>query len=76
MNLKEYLADDDPSKWYRLSSGEMENLFDEAMLSVDVLVKALQDIKDHESMKIGVPYSDDHVYNTAYEALAKARGEA
>ncbi len=75
MNLKGYLADDDPSKWYRLSSGEMESLFDEAMLSVDVLVEALQGIKDHESIKIGVPYSDDHVWNTAYEALSKVRGE-
>ncbi len=76
MNLKQYLADDDPSKWYRLSSGEMENLFDEAMLSVDVLVEALQGIKDHESMKIGVPYSDDRAYKIAYRALSKARGEA
>ncbi len=49
---------------------------EELMAENSLLLEALQDIKDHESMKIGVPYSDDHVYNTAYEALAKARGEA
>ncbi len=76
MTLSEYLADDDPSKWYRLSSGEMESLFNEAMLSVDVLAEALQDIKDHESIKIGTPYCDDRVYKIACRALSKARCEA
>jgi len=31
MTLKDYLADDDPNKWWRCSPGEQENLFDEAL---------------------------------------------
>ncbi len=72
MKLSEYLADDDPSKWYRLSSGEMENLFDEAMLSVDVLQNALEIICGRQQCA-DMTLSDRQI---AQIALAKARGEA
>ncbi len=71
MKLSEYLADDDPSKWYRLSSGEMENLFDEAILSVDVLQNALEIICGIQPC-FDMTLSDRRI---AQIALAKSRGE-
>jgi hypothetical protein len=37
ITLKEYLADTDPNKWLRLSTGQMQNLFYEALEVIDDL---------------------------------------
>jgi len=75
MNLKEYLANDDPNKWWRLSSGEMENLFDEAMERNQSLVLALEKIK---YMEEGECLSGEDAHDMKYiarQALANNRGE-
>ncbi len=40
--IKQYLKDDDPNKFWRLSRGQHENLIDEALDRIEYLEIALQ----------------------------------
>ncbi len=43
--LKKYLDNEDSQKWWRLSSGEMENLFDDAIYVIDRQKIEIDDLK-------------------------------
>ncbi len=37
LTLEKFLQNEDPQKWWRLSAGEMQNIFDEAIDLIDEL---------------------------------------
>lgn len=43
MNLQEYIENEDPNKFWRLSTGETQNLLDEAIELIDQYKIALAD---------------------------------
>ncbi len=68
MTLEQYMKEDDSNKFWRLSSGEHENLLDEAIEKMERYEKALKVIKQH----VGEIGRSMALYSTTYNIASRA----